>query len=266
MAYYLTVEKGRVNGKEEYEKLNITKANCFTRLSKTFKGEGCSLDEIDMFTTQFKDETELREYLVSNGFLSNDFKNRKLSVRIKNKQELKKVLYDFLYQKDLEFLLDIDKLIYLIRNKLWEEEDFRFIKAFANHYINYRECNSTAADIRFAAKDSINNGEISYLFHQRDENGDDIITRMIQLLVYEHFEKSNGKVVYYYDRIKYRNLHSIIAFINNYNKKYNEAEEEKTILANPVSEVKPEEEIKRRTLSFKKKNKNYVLEDQTSLF
>ena len=266
MAYYLTVEKGRVNGKEEYEKINITKANCFTRLSKTFKGEGCSLDEIDMFTTQFKDETELREYLVSNGLLSNKFKNRKLSVRIKNKQELKKVLYDFLYQKDLEYLLDIDKLIHKIKDKLWVEKDFRFIRQFANHYISYRECNSTAADIRFSAIDSINTGEISYLFHQRDENGDDIITRMIQLLIYENFEKSNGKVVYYYDRVKYRNLHSIIAFINNYDKKYNDVEEEKTVLADPVSEVKPKDDIKRKTLSFKKDNKKYVLEDQTSLF
>lgn len=266
MAYYLTVEKGRVNGKEEYEKINITKANCFTRLSKTFKGEGCSLDEIDMFTTQFIDETELREYLFSNGLLSSKFKDRKLSVRIKNKQELKKVLYDFLYQKDLEYLLDIDKLIHKIKDKLWVEKDFRFIRQFANHYISYRECNSTAADIRFAAIDSINSGDVSYYFHQRDENGDDIITRMIQLLIYENFEKSNGKVVYYYNRIKYRNLHSIIAFINNYDKKYNKVDEEMTMLTGTVTKEKKEENIGHKTLSFKKNNKKYVLEDQTSLF
>lgn len=266
MAYYLTVDKGRVNGKEEYEKINITKANCFTRLSKTFKGEGCSLQEIDVFTTQFIDETELREYLVSNGFLSSNFKNRKLSVRIKNKQELKKVLYDFLYQKDLEYLLDIDKLINMIKDRLWVEKDFRFIRQFANNYMTYRECNATAADIRFAAIDSINIGKISDYFHQRDENGDDLITRMIKLLVYEHFEKSDGKIVYYYDRIKYRNLHSIIAFINNYDKKYNDVEEEKTVLADSVTKVKPKDDIKRKTLSFKNDNKKYVLDGQTSLF
>ena len=89
---------------------------------------------------------------------------------------------------------------------------------------------------------------------------------MIQLLIYENFEKSNGKVVYYYNRIKYRNLHSIIAFINNYDKKYNKVDEEMTMLTGTVTKEKKEENIGHKTLSFKKNNKKYVLEDQTSLF
>ena len=55
MAYYLTIEKK----KGYYVPLEITKSKYFSRLSN-LKGNGSTLQEIDMFTMMFDNEKQLR--------------------------------------------------------------------------------------------------------------------------------------------------------------------------------------------------------------
>lgn len=213
MAYYMMCEKRR----GDYSLIDITKSNCFTKLSK-FKNGGCDLREIDAFTTQFFDEEELREYLITQGLLSFDDVNKNLSIRKKNKDKYDKVRYDFLYQKDIDYIFNPNKIIDKILNKLYQG-DFRFIQDFANNYMKYRECSSTMPEVRYYANESIKNGCISNGFSLVDENGDNLIRRAVKLLIYKYNQQLDGKLFYSND-IVYRNLHSIICFVNNYDKKH----------------------------------------------
>ena len=86
MAYYMMCEKKRGN----YDVVDITRSNCFTKLSK-FKNGGCDLKEIDLFTSQFYDIDELKEHLYILGLISFDDLGRELTIRRKNNNKYDKV-------------------------------------------------------------------------------------------------------------------------------------------------------------------------------
>ena len=219
MAYYFMVEKK----KGEYIPLDITNSKYFSRISN-LKGKGATLQEIDIFTMMFSDLNELRESLLKEGILPYELYDKNLSTRILMKGKYNKVMYDFLYQKDIDYVMDSNKLIRRINDKL-DSGDYRFVLECANNYLKYHECSSTAADVRAYANESIRIGGKSHYFDILDENGDNVLTRMTKLLVYNYNQYSSGKVEYDTTKIKYRNLHSLIAFVNNYDKKYNIVEE-----------------------------------------
>ena len=223
MAYYMMCEKKR----GDYELVDITRSDLFSRTSK-FKNSGCDLLEIDSFTTQFRSEEALRAYLFTAGLLSSSNVNKNLTIRRKNKGNYDKVEYGFLYQKDIDYITDPRKLIKRILNKLYAE-DLRFIGSFANHYINHRECSSTMPDVRHYVNESVRRGYMSSGFYETDENGDNLIERAVKLLIYKYYQEYNGRITYK-NEIVYRNLHSLICFVNNYDKKHEEElakEEEK---------------------------------------
>ena len=213
MAYYFMVSKK----KGEYTPLDIKKTPYFVKSSK-FKGLGMSLYEADTFTMMFDNECELRRALVSDGVLSYSDIGAPLSIRNLNKGKYNKVMYDFLYQKDIEYVMNPHKVITCIQNKLYDE-DYRFILEYAKTFKDFYDCSSTAPEVCMFADNSIifNNFDKHLLI--RDENNDDMLTRMTKLLIYEYYQIPSGRIIYK-DKIKYRNLHAIIAFVNNYNKKY----------------------------------------------
>ena len=213
MSYYFMVQ----NKKGEYIPLDITKSACFTRMSNS-KGKNCTLNEIDVFTTMFFDENELREMLLKEGILPLEYAYKELSIRRLNKGKYIKVMYDFLYQKDIVYLMDPNRIIAKINHKL-QNGDFRFIEEFTNHYYQYRDCSSTLPEVREYINKSIMQGYKDLRFNNRDENNDNALVRMLKLLIYEYHQGRNGKVIYS-DKVKYANLHGIIAFTNNYEKKY----------------------------------------------
>ncbi len=213
MAYYLTVQKK----KGEYTPLDITKSKYFMRTSN-FKGMGMSLEEVDLFTMMFNDEHELRKALFKEKLLEHRYSSSPLSIRLLRNNKYYKVMYDFLYQKDMEYIMDPQLIIRKINDKL-TDNDFRFVNAFANNYIKFHECLSTAPEVREFAMDSIRIGKKSNYFNQLDENHDNSLVRMTKLLIYKYNQNSSG-IVEYSNQITYRNLHSIIAFVNHYDKKY----------------------------------------------
>ena len=209
MAYYMMCEKKRGN----YEIVDITKSNCFKKLSK-FTNGGCDLNEIDLFTSQFYDIDELKKHLYELGLISYDDLNRELTARRKNKGKYDKVRLDFLYQKDIEYLIDPKKIIDRVWEKL-ENGEYRFIQKFVNNYVRHRECSSTLPDVRYYCNESIRKKELDDGFNILDENGDDLITRTIKLLIYKYDQKADGTITYT-DEIVHRNLHSLICFIDHY--------------------------------------------------
>ena len=278
MAYYLMYDAGKKDRKTVFEVIDITKAPIFTRLSKTLKNHGCTIEEIDNFTLNFNNSLEISKYLVGNGLLPRDKMDRELSIRQIRKGEYDKVFYDLLYQKDIEYVFNPDKIIEKINDKLWREKDFRFIEKLVNRFYNNHECKSTIPEVRAAILETIRTGNISNMFNMRDNNNDDLLTRLIKLLIYDYYQSSDGKT-HYTTRvddnrkiIKYNNLHSVIAFVNNYDKKYNSKKDASLIevpvssaivpMIQPVIQSKP----KTRTLSPKKGSKKYILDEQISMF
>ena len=169
MSYYFMVQ----TKKGEYIPLDITKSKCFARMSNS-KGMNCTLNEIDIFTTMFFDENELRETLVKEGILPLEYAYKELSIRRKEKGKYIKVMYDFLYQKDIEYLMNPKKIINKINHKLYED-DFRFIQELTNHFYKYRDCSSTLPEVRDYTNISIQYGQKDLRFNKRDENGDNIL-------------------------------------------------------------------------------------------
>lgn len=213
MAYYFMVSKKR----GEYTPIDITKSKYFMRTSK-LKGAGMTLEEIDMFTMMFNDEQELRMALFNEGLLKQDMINSPLSARILRNKEYFKVMYDFLYQKDMEYVLEPARIIKKINDKLMND-DFRFVLSYANTFAEFHDCSSTAPEVRAFASESIKFGRRSNEFNFLDEENDNPLVRMTKLLIYQYEQYYNGRVEYQ-NKIKYRNLHMVIAFVNNYDKKY----------------------------------------------
>ena len=247
MAYYFMVEEKR--GK--YLPLDITKSKYFSRLSNL--KNGATLQEIDNFTMMFYNEVEMRNLLLDEGVLSLQYYSKPLSTRIKKNNKYNKVMYDFLYQKDIEYVCDPSRLISKINDKL-QMGKYRFVERFANSFANYHECSSTAPEVRKYAKESIRLGRKSRHFDELDENYDNSLVRMVKLLIYDYIQLPSGRVEYTTNKIgNYRNLHSIIAFVNNYNEKNKEVN-----LDNQISLF--EEPVKKRV------RKKDEIDGQVSIF
>ena len=214
MAYYFMVE----SKKGTYIPLEIKKSIYFQIVkSKYTKPYAYTLEEIDSFTMMFNNEQELRNVLIAEGILPMEYYNKQLSSRLLQKGNYEKVRHDFLYQKDLEYTADPTKIIELITQK-YHENDFVFLQKFASNFSKYYECSTTAPEVSQSSAASIREGKRYYLLESVDKNGDLLVTRLIKLLIYKHYEQNDGTIKYK-DEVNYRNLHSVIAFINNYYKR-----------------------------------------------
>ena len=98
MAYYLTIAN-----KGEYKKLNLLLLEGFIKTSK-FKGEALSLDELDDLTSKYQDEYEFKKKLYQAGIISIDEITKELSIRRKQNNNLIKVKYGLIYQKESKYL------------------------------------------------------------------------------------------------------------------------------------------------------------------
>ena len=206
--------------KGQYAPIDITrdKNGCFCRVSNNLKNDGCTLEEIDLFTMHFNNERELREYLLKREILDPEYARKPLSIRILKKGEYHKVMYDMFYQKDMEYVMDPGRLVERISDKL-RKGDYRFIESFARDFSEFYDCSTTAPEVRAYAVDSIRDNFCCRHLYDLDENGDDPLTRMTKLLIYNYYQNQKGKI-FYKEGIKYRNLHSVLAYVNNYDKKH----------------------------------------------
>lgn len=230
MAYYFMAEKPIKNPKEKYQKIDITKSKYFMRLSNLKKEAACRLQEIDCFTMMFNNEEELRIKLFEEGILDNSLVNRPLSIRYTKNDIYKKLPLDLLYQKDIEYIMDPQRLI----REIFERDisnDFDFLESYARFFMKYRECDGTAPYLYNHALTSNTFASRCRRLDDIDEYGDLLSVKMTKQLIYK-IGKSNGKRYYKYDEIDYRNLHMIIAFINHYDNKL-----EKSITDDEVEEM-----------------------------
>lgn len=213
MAYYFMSEVS----KGKYRQLNISNSKYFQDINRSYnKPCAYTLEEIDKFTMMFDNEIELRERLVEEGILALSLFERPLSIRYLQKEQYSKVPYDFLFQKDIEYIMDPSRLVEKIMRRFYDK-DFLLIKKIISRFSEDYKCSSTLPEVRQHLEASIRDGEINKHFDDLDENNDKLLPRLLKLIIIESFNTKSGKTIYK-DKIRYRNLHTLIALINYYDK------------------------------------------------
>lgn len=189
MAYYLTVKE-----KNNFKQLDVSTLEEFSRLSK-FKDASYSLDELDLFTSNFEDELSLKEILYSNGIITKEDILKEITIRRKNKNQLEKVMYGLVYKNNSKYL-DVH---YLRAEILGLQNDKVFLNKLLNHYRNsYKQ--EHLAKIRAVLEG----------YQDSDVKMDEALT---SFMIDEVFEtsKETGLV-----KIKYKSLHDLAMFVCNY--------------------------------------------------
>ena len=123
-----------------------------------------------------------------------------------------------------------------MEDKYTREGDKRFTlriekELFEELGYDFYECKTTGPEVARLAEASLYQGYRHKGLEEIDRNGDFMIARMIKLLILKHYEQPDGKINYK-SEVNYRNLHNIIAFINNYYK------DKKELLDKPKNKVK----------------------------
>lgn len=222
MAYYFMVEceKGK------YIPLDITKSDFFQMKPKYKKIGAHTLQEIDLFTVNFNSDEELKKELILTGILPTSLADKPISIRVSNKDNYDRIKYGLLLQKDSEYLSDPSLLIKEIMKRYYNN-DFEFIKKLADAFLHYYECRMTASEVRELMELSINQGSRSHYLNQLDEHGDNLVKRLIKLLIIEYYQNPLNRNIEYTNKINYKNLHDVIAFMNHYDKNIKKQEESK---------------------------------------
>lgn len=219
--------------------LDLSKSELFKRTSR-YKETRYSLEEIDRFTTNFETQNSLIKHLIEKEILNYQTYNRPLSIRLSQKNgKPKKVMYDFLYQKDRKYL-DNPQLLVRDISRMQLYSDFNFCLEYVLHFFDFYDCRDIAPELRYYFTNSLRNGIADNRLYERDENGDFPIVRMTKQLLYQ-YHHNYGEVAYDYDNIKYRNLHDVIAFCEHYHdKKMLRGDENETINRGKVRTLKKE--------------------------
>lgn len=188
MAYYLTIKN-----KENYRTLDITNLDKFDRLSK-LKGTGASLEEIDVFTSKYRDEVSLKKYLYENEVIYLDEITKEISIRTKYKDELRKVQYGLVYNGQSKYLNEL----YLRSILLSRQTDYQFLERLANHYRNSYVNNTTVIAISDRAMRHYN--------YDNDKILDAFLER--EIYRYNHDTKTTT--------LNYKGLHDLAMFVYSY--------------------------------------------------
>ena len=174
-----------------------------------------SLLSIDLFTSQFESEQELKEHLVNFGILEYKYLKSPLVIRYYSSKKEKKN-FSPLYVED-QYYFDIETILNIITNRFLNK-DFKFLKALAIRFLNFNECSTTAGELLAAISETEKTGQISNAFKRRDENGDTLVERLPKLLIYKH-KNINGVTEYKYkdkEGKNWRTFHLLIEFMRDY--------------------------------------------------
>lgn len=224
MAYYIVIKNNK-----DYRKIDISNLKEFTRISR-FKNDCYSLEELDLFTSKFIDELDLKMLLFENKLIDYNEILSDISIRIKTNNKLVKVKYDMVYSDSFKYL----DTIYLksVINTLSNSKDY--LNKLIAYYRNSNCNNENIAKIRWILLG--NNDEL------------DLYNTINDFIIKEIFrtDYKTGEV-----SIKYKSLHDLAMFTYNYinkkevvseNKKENLLELQRKLLQN--NNVKRKKKVK----------------------
>ena len=189
MAYYLTVKE-----KQDYKLLDVTCMEEFRRISK-FKNNSYSLEEINMFSSQFDNELSLKIKLFEQGIITLEDIVKDITIRLKLDGKLKKVPYGLAYKHMIKYFD-----IHYLRMKLLELQNDTI---FLNKLLDYYRNNHNQEALR----------QINALLHGYRDTDLNIYSALNLFFSNEIFkiDRNTGLA-----EIKYKSLHDLAMFIYNY--------------------------------------------------
>ena len=242
MAYYLTIKKGKINLPIEIDNLKQ-----FQRTSRFRRGT-YSLEEIDHFSSSFYNAEELQKELYLHHLIDIDDFGKEISIRYKKNDELEKVRYGLIYNENVKYL-DLNYLRYSLLSK---QNDFEFLKSFTRYYRNsYANCGVINQLMIIAETKNYNHQNIEYLLNEFIEN------ELFQWNKVKHTQK-----------LKYKSLHDLAAFMINYDSKQEKKQNEYTQINEKTKEINEEQFTPKEIddLTKQKKKSLTPIDGQLSLF
>lgn len=230
MAYYIVIKD-----KDNYRKLDISNVKEFSRISK-FKN-GYSLEELDLFTSKFNNEVELKRCLYENNIINYDDILSDISIRIKNKDKLDKVRYDFVYSDSFKYL----DIMYLKSTVNILSNDLVYLNKLLSYYRNSSCNNENISKIRWILL-----GNDGYELNLHNVINDFITREVFKI------NRDTGEV-----SVKYKSLHDLAMFTYNYSNKKKD---------NKVELLKLQKEILTGNTKTKSKKLINQIEGQMTFF
>lgn len=163
---------------------------------------------LDIFTSEFKDENELKVYLLKQKLINEEELKQKIDVMYRNNGKVKKI--PIVYE-EIKPYLDI---VYL-KNKLKSlSNDIEFLEKLANYYSNgstkYNKQGLNVSDIRIYLSDVRSNGGNQFESKLLSKALDDLFEKA----VIKSIDKNTGEL-----SINYRGLRDLAILIHKYEKK-----------------------------------------------
>ena len=211
MAYFLAIKERKGKDNPFYKKVRYNKND-----------RGYSLEDIDLITTRFYDERAFKDHLFVKGYIDSRDAFRPLVIASYDGGHFVPTRYEFLYQKDANYICDPESLVNAINDRLWLNSDFDFIETLASKYSKVRGYEAIAGLTLEAAKESKKDQAPSEMFNLMDSNGDDLLTRFVKSIIYESYTDDEEKITYLKDGknqkrnvLNYARLRALIVFMNN---------------------------------------------------
>ena len=104
----------------------------FSKISGFLEFDSTNLKDIITFTGMYKDETELKQFLLHHNLIKEDNFNKKLKITYKYKKQNKTLMYGVTYEDDLEFFNEANIKKFFSQNK----DNYELLEILCNHYRN----------------------------------------------------------------------------------------------------------------------------------
>jgi len=207
MAYFLQVKDLNDNYKTiGIEKTDICRNDNFNKGSYTKLG-AFDLNQIDKFTSLFKDEYELKNYLISCNLLDKHLYNQPLNINFYKKNKIQ-YMYNLLYQDSLLYFLNPDDLINFLENN-GLNNDFDFIKSLSKYFYSLSGDKVMAAKLySMADKYIVENNNLDNEFCC-------LVKIFFKMIIYK-YKKDNSDNFIFLNEVNWRTFHLFIEFVNNY--------------------------------------------------
>ena len=249
--YILSIDKGKKN----FEEILWNKIPDFSNLNNHL------LKDIDLFTTSFKNEDDLKEALVKNGLMSLNDYNRKISIRYRSRGVEKNLGYGLAYSDDKLFLDEI-YLAYYLESCLTNIEILeKLCNHYRNSYIQGTNINAIRNYINSVEKGlELDNEDINHLHSCLK----DFVIREVYYYdasTYTYKRNKDGSPM-----IKYKGVHDLGMFLSYDKRKRNIINQLIPVTVNDEASVEEIRIIPKEKQKTKVKKKNIPMEGQISLF
>ena len=204
MAYYFAVE----TEEKSYVAKKIRNSRYFGSEYSSINGSyECTLEEIDRFTAEFKNEESLKRHLLSEEIISDADSNKEIAIIFAEGIKIRKVDGNILYSDAKNMLENPNEVVIYIKNKA-QEKDSTFFRELSKKIPDGTINKSLVCKVASLIELSLTN-------ENEQDLDNDMIEEIAKILIYRTSTKDDGSIVCT-DTINTENLHNILSFIREY--------------------------------------------------